>query len=193
MVRITFQLLVKLFHRLQQGVHMFKVMIMRHAPSHVPPDVFLWIQFGRVGWQPFKLNPVLVLLQQVANSFCFVRPVIVDIENDLALRMSRQLTSSRNGSQQTPKPNIVATMVDHRYRLACDRVHGTPVPALGCTHTGCQNDSLLADARPAASDCRKQTHLGRICKEENLLRAGFGLVISNAFFSLRRDPGLACA
>lgn len=69
----------------------------------------------------------------------------------------------------------------------------TEVPALGCTHTGCQNDSLLADARPAAGDCREQTYLGRICKEQDLLRAGLGFVLSNAFFSLRRDPSLACA
>lgn len=187
------QLSVELFHRLQQGIYMLEVMIVRHATSHVLPDFLLRVQFWRVGWQPFKLNPVSVLLQQLENGFCLMRLVIVHKENNSPLWMSRQSIGSRNGSQQSPESNVVPTLMDHRHRLSCDGVHCTPVPALRCTHAGRQNDSLLSNARPTAGDRWEQTHLGRISKQKDLFWTGLSFPVSDLFFSLQPGQGLAYA
>jgi hypothetical protein len=188
-----FELSVELLHRLQQRIHMLEVMVVCHTPSHVAPDILLRIQFWRVGWQPFELNPVTVLLQQPRNGFRLVRLVVVDKEHHLALRVSRQFIGPRNSSQQSPKPHAVATSMDDRHRLAGDRIHCAPVPALRHMHARCQNDPLLTDARPAARDRWEQAHLGRISQEKDPLWAGLSFPVRNLLFSLRRGQGLAYA
>ena len=172
---------------------MLKVVIVRHAPSHMLPDVLLGVQLRGVGRQLFQLNPVVVLLQQPENGFGLVRFVVVDKENDFALRVCRQIIGSRNGCQQAPKSNIVPTRMEHRYRLAGNGVHRPPGPALRRMHTGGQDDPLASNARPAAGDRRKQAHLGRISEEQDAFCIGLSFPLSDLFFSLRPSQGLAYA
>jgi len=172
---------------------MLEVVIVRHAPSHVLPDVLLSVQLRRVGWQPFKLNPVFVLLQQPENGPRLVRLVVVDKEDDLAFRMSSQIIGSRNSCQQSPKANIVPPLMNHGHRFACDGVHCTPVPTFCRTHTGCEDDPLPSNARPAAGDRREQAHLGRVSEEKDLFWTGLSFSVSDLFFSLRRGQGPAYA
>jgi hypothetical protein len=41
-------MLDKMLYRLQESVHFFKRVIVRHAPTHVLPDILLSVQFRRV-------------------------------------------------------------------------------------------------------------------------------------------------
>jgi hypothetical protein len=70
---------------------MLREMIVRYALSQVLPHILLCLPPWRAGWQPLNPNPACVLVQPSANGFCLVRPVVVDTENDLALRMSGQI------------------------------------------------------------------------------------------------------
>jgi hypothetical protein len=78
--------MVEVVNRLLEALHLLKVRIVGHTPSHVSPDVLLWVQFRAVSGQPLDPNWVVVSAQETFNRFGFValscpttrRPVAAD-------------------------------------------------------------------------------------------------------------------
>ena len=120
-------------------------------------------------------------------------PVIVNKQDHFALRMSRQLIGSRDGGQQASEPNVVAAAMNHMHRLAGDWVDSAPIPAFRGSHTGCQDDALLSNGRPAAGDGWQQAHFGGVSEQKDKRWANLALQISNPFFSPRPAQDPACA
>jgi hypothetical protein len=172
---------------------MLKVMVMCHAASHILPDILLRIQLWRVGRQPLDLDLVIMPLQQLLDTFRFMRFVIVNEQNNLALWMSRQIVGSRDGGQQPPEAHIIAPVVDHVHSSSGDGINGTPIPPLCRPHTRCQDGPLLANGGPATGDGWKRAYLGGVSEEENQVRSDLSFQLSDAFFSLRKGQGLAYA
>ena len=117
---------------------MIEVMVVRTTSPHMLPNVLLWVQLRRVGRQPFELDLLAVLLQQPLNRLRFVCSVVVNKQHHPALWMFWQRIRPRDGCQQTPEAHIVAATMNDVHRPACQRFNSTPVPALGGTHTRCQ-------------------------------------------------------
>ncbi len=193
MFRITFQLLMELVGCIQQSIHFLEVVVMRHAPAHVLPDVFLRIQLWRVSWQPHHADPVFVLLQQPLNYLGTMGPVIVHKQRHLAFWVSGQLIGARDSCQQTAEAHIVAPRMDHVQRLSGDRIDSSPVPALGSFRSGCQDDPLVTNARPTARDGGQQAQLSRVSQQQDVLWSRLSLQLCDLFFSPRpvQDPAYA--
>lgn len=172
---------------------MLKVMVMCHATSHILPDILLGIQLWRVGRQPLDLDAVIVPLQQVLDTLRFMRFVIVDEQNNPTFWIGRQIVGSRDSGQQSSEAHIVAPVVDHIHSPSGDGLNSAPVPPLGCPHTRCQDDPLLANGRPATGDGWKRPDLSRVSEEENQVRSSLSFQLSNAFFSLQGGRDLAYA
>jgi hypothetical protein len=193
LLRIVLQFLMELADGLRQGVYLFKVMIMSHSPTQVVPDVLLWIQFRRVARQKLNLELLSMFLQQLADRFGVVSPIVVYEQNHSPLRMTGQVTGPRNSRQQTPEAHVVAPRMKHVNRLTAERVHRAPVPAFLGMYARRQDNSLLADGRPAAANGRKQTQLGRVSEQQQGFRPGLGTHFSDLFFSRPRVADLAYA
>lgn len=183
MFRVIFQLLVELFHGIQQSLQLLEVVIVRYASPHMLPDIFLWVEFRRIGWQPFNLNLMSMRFQQLTDDLGAMGFIIINKQNHLAPRVSRQLIGPGDGGQQSPKADIVAPTVNHVDCPASDGINGTPVPALRRAHPGRQNHTLLANTAPATRDGRKQAHFGRISEQENEFWSGLRFQFTDSFFS----------
>ena len=83
--------------------------------------------------------------------------------------------------------------MDHIHSLSGDGVNSAPIPPLRRSHTWSQDDPLLANGCPAASDGWKRTYLSRVSEEENQVWSGLSFQLSDAFFSLRKGQDLAYA
>jgi hypothetical protein len=170
-----------------------KVIVVRHAASHILPDILLRIQLWRVGRQPFEPDLVTMSLQQLLDTFRLMRSVVVNEQNDPAFWMGRQIVRSRDGGQQSPEAHIVALVVNHMHSSSGDGINSTPIPALCRPHTRCQDGPLLTYGRPTPGDGWKRTYLGRVSEKENQVRPGLSFQLSDTFFSLRRGQDLAYA
>jgi len=188
--RVVLQLLMELFHGIQQRIQLLEVMIVRHVSAHMLPDIFLRVELRRIGWQPFNLDLMSVRFQQLTDNLGAMGFIIINEQNHLALRVRGQLIGPGDGGQQSPKAYIVATTMNHVDCPASDGINGTPVPALRRSHPGRQNNTLLSNTHPATCDGRQQAHFGRISKEENEFWSGLSFQFTNACFSLLRvqDP-----
>lgn len=190
---MVLQLPMELYHSIKQSVQMLEVMVVRHASPHVLPDIFLGIEFRCIGWQPFELDLMSVRFQQPLHNLRAMGFVIVDEQNHPALRMGWQLICPGDGGQQSPKTYIVATMMNHVDRPASDDINSAPVPALGRSHPGRQNDTLLSNRHPTPRDSRKQTHFSRVSEKKDEFWSGLSFQFTDSFFSLQRvqDPAYA--
>jgi len=166
---------------------------MSNTPAHMTPNIFLRIQLRRVRRQPFDLNLVFVLLQQVLDCLSFVCFVVINEQNHLAFWMRRQVVSPRDSRLQASKSNIVAATMNRMYRPTRDWTDSTPVPPFRSSLAGCQDHTLLSYSRPTASDGRECAHFSRVREQDNEIWPRSGHQFSDLFFSLLpgRDPAYA--
>ena len=134
-----------------------------------------------------------MLAQQLLDHLGLVGSVIVYEHNHPALWMGRQLVRPRNGGQQTSEADVVAPRMDYMHSMTRKWVDRSPIPAFLGTHAGRQDDPLLSNGHPAASNRREQTEFGRVAKQQDLFWPGRGSQLTDPFFSLQRVEDLAYA
>lgn len=170
-----------------------EVVVMSDAPSHMLPDVLLWVHLRCVSREELDLNPMVMLLQELSHGSCLMGLVIVEEQVHFALRMAGQLVGPRDGRQQSSKANVVAAAMDDVQGLTGQRIDRAKVPALLCPHAWCENHSLLTNASPAAGDRWQCADLRRVAQEHNMILVRQGDQLTEPFFSPppAQDPAYA--